>query len=65
VVQFTESGKNSTRVDLRMSYRPAGRRSARALVEAFGPDPKAVLDESLARLQAKFDQDVLTPEDSV
>jgi uncharacterized membrane protein len=65
VVQFTDSGKNSTRVDLRMSYRPTGRRSARALAEAFGPDPKASLDESLARLQAKFDQDVLTPEDSV
>ena len=63
VVQFTEAGPHSTRVDVRMSYRPHGRGAARALSAAFGPDPAAALDQCLARLQAKFDEDVLASTD--
>lgn len=58
VVQFTESGQNSTRVDIRLLYRPSGPRSARALASAFGSDAERSLDEGLAKLQARFDEDL-------
>lgn len=65
VVQFTDAGRHSTRVDVRMSYRPSGRRTKRALKTAFGTNPDRTLDQCLARLQAKFDEDLPASDDSI
>jgi uncharacterized membrane protein len=55
VVNFSESGQNSTRLEIRIEYAPARLSVARRLRSAFGRDPQVAFDESVARLQAKFD----------
>lgn len=61
VIQFTESGQSSTRVDVRVAYHPRSRHAALALAAGLGRHPKQHVDECVARVQARFDEDVPSP----
>ena len=61
VIQFTESGQNSTRVDVRVQYRPVTRKAAQVLMMGVGPNPRTHFDQCVARVQSRFDEDVPSP----
>lgn len=51
VVRFAPEG-TGTRIDFRFCYSPPGGRAGRSLAEFFGADPRARVNEDLARLKA-------------
>jgi uncharacterized membrane protein len=57
VIQLTDLGNGSTRLDVRLSYIPASGRAARALMGALGPSPRESFERGLDKLQARFDED--------
>ena len=57
VVRVAPEG-GGTRVDLRFCYNPPGGRAGRALGEFFGADPRARVNEDLARLKALLESTV-------
>jgi uncharacterized membrane protein len=57
VARFDPNYDASTRVHIRMFYRPPAGILGRFLAELFGSDPKKVLDQDLARLKRIFETD--------
>lgn len=57
VARFDPNYDASTRVHIRMFYRPPAGILGRFLAELFGADPKKVLDQDLGRLKRIFEQD--------
>jgi uncharacterized membrane protein len=57
VARFDPNYDASTRVHIRMFYRPPAGILGRFLAELFGSDPKKVLDQDLGRLKRIFEQD--------
>lgn len=55
VVQFTTDDQG-TRVHIRLTYFPPAGILTHRIVELFGADPKAVLDQDLARLKSLLEQ---------
>jgi len=53
-VRFRPAGPNATRVEVRMTYRPAGGAAGRLLAGLFGRDPESVIDADLARLASQL-----------
>lgn len=57
IARFDPNYDASTRVHIRMFYRPPAGILGRFLAELFGTDPKKVLDQDLARLKRIFEKD--------
>lgn len=57
IARFDPNYDASTRVHIRMFYRPPAGILGRFLAELFGADPKKVLDQDLARLKRIFEKD--------
>jgi uncharacterized membrane protein len=53
-VRFRPAGANSTRVEVRMRYRPVGGTLGHGLASLFGTDPESVMSEDLARMAAQL-----------
>jgi uncharacterized membrane protein len=53
-VRFQPAGPGATRVDVRLSYRPAGGALGRGVASLFGADPERVIGEDLARVAAQL-----------
>ena len=53
-VRFRPAGPNATRVEVRMTYRPAGGAAGRGIAALFGRDPESVIDADLARLREQL-----------
>jgi uncharacterized membrane protein len=49
-VRFRPAGDGTTRVEVRMTYRPVGGALGHGLAELFGSDPERVIGEDLARV---------------
>jgi uncharacterized membrane protein len=60
VVRFTPEGEG-TRIDFRFCYSPPGGRAGRTLAEFFGADPRARVNEDLARLKSLLEAEVPSP----
>lgn len=52
IVRFQRNPDNGTRLHILMSYNPPGGALGHVLASIFGHDPKAVLDEDLARMKS-------------
>jgi uncharacterized membrane protein len=52
IVRFERNPDNGTRVHMLMSYNPPGGALGHVLASIFGSDPKAVMDEDLARMKS-------------
>jgi uncharacterized membrane protein len=57
VARFDANYDASTRIDIRMFYRPPAGIMGRFLAELLGANPKQVLDQDLARLKRIFESD--------
>lgn len=64
VVHFDPHYDASTRIDVRMFYRPPAGILGRFFAELFGPNPKQILDQDLKRLKYIFENDALQNEES-
>ena len=49
-VRFRSVGNGATRIEVRMTYRPAGGALGHSIAELFGSDPERVIGEDLARV---------------
>ena len=56
VVRLDPNYDGSTRLHIRMSYRPPAGLLGHWIAELFGADPKSALDEDLARLKSLFER---------
>ncbi len=52
VVRFERAGGESTRVEIRLAYRPPAGALGHIAARLFGADPKSALDEDLVRLKS-------------
>jgi uncharacterized membrane protein len=57
VIRFGEEG-SGTRIDFRFCYSPPGGRARRAMAEFFGADPRARMNEDLARLKSLLESTI-------
>jgi uncharacterized membrane protein len=53
-VEFRPAGSGRTRIDIRMSYRPAGGALGQGLAALFGADPERVIGDDLSRLPTQL-----------
>ncbi|HET7341464.1 MAG TPA: SRPBCC family protein, partial [Methylomirabilota bacterium] len=53
-VRFEPVGPGATRVDVRLTYRPAGGALGHGVASLFGADPESVSGEDLARVAAQL-----------
>jgi uncharacterized membrane protein len=56
-VSFRATSRDTTRVDVRMSYRPPGGAVGHAIAKLLGADPKAQMDDDLARFKELVESD--------
>jgi uncharacterized membrane protein len=53
-VRFRPAGKDATRIDIRMTYRPVGGALGHGVAALFGADPERVIGEDLLRVAAQL-----------
>jgi uncharacterized membrane protein len=53
-VRFRPAGSSATRVDVHMTYRPAGGEVGRGLAALLGGDPERLISDDLARMSAQL-----------
>lgn len=51
VIRFEQLGKEATRIDIRLAYRPPAGALGHFAAKLFGADPKSALDDDLVRLK--------------
>ena len=53
-VRFRPAGPNATRLEVRLTYCPAGGAAGRGIAALFGRDPESVIDADLARVASQL-----------